>query len=85
MNKIDELRDKIKTKEEFYAYAADNNSVRITPEQAFKEIDDNLLPVFKVAKELCEHLSGDKDFFEQKEYAKHLYYMALVSRMVSAY
>ncbi|MBR1840498.1 MAG: hypothetical protein IJ778_00010 [Alphaproteobacteria bacterium] len=86
MNKIDELREKIlpdfKTKEEFYAYVADNNSVKITPEQAFKEIDDNLLPVFKVAKELCEHLSGDKDFFEQKEYAKHLYYMALVSRMV---
>ena len=86
MNKIDKLRDKIKpefeTREDFYAYAADNNFVTITPEQALKEIEDNLLPVFKVAKELCEELSGDENYFKKEKHTKHLYHMALVSRMV---
>lgn len=86
MNKIDELRDKIQpnfsTREELYAYAADNDSAKITPKQAYKELDDNLLPVFKIAKELCEHLSGDKDYFKQEKHTRSLYHMALVSRMV---
>lgn len=86
MDKIEEMREKIqpdfKAREELYAYAADNYSVEITPEQAFKEIEDNLLPAFSVAKELCEHLSGDKDYFKQEKHTKRLYHMALVSRMI---
>ena len=86
MSKIEDLREKIrpifKSPEELYAYAADNSAVNITPEQAYQCIEDNLLPIFKVAKELCEHLSENKDYFKQEKHAKQLYHMALVSRMI---
>lgn len=90
MSSLEEVRQKIpqenlpefKSREDFYAYAADNPSAEITAEQAYKEIEDNLLPVFKIAKELCEHLSDDKDYFKKDRHTKHLYHMALVSRMI---
>lgn len=86
MSTIDEVRQKIQpefaSQEEFYAYAADNPSVKISVEEARAAIEENLLPVFKVAKELCEHLSGDKDYFKKDRHTKHLYHMALVSRMI---
>lgn len=85
MSSINDLRQKIEPKfanrDDFYAYVADHPSCKISFEQAYQDIEDNLLPIFKTAKELCEDLSGDKNYF-QNGHMKHLFHMALVSRMI---
>lgn len=84
-DKLKQLRERtmpeFKSRDDFYAYAASHRMAEVSAEQARKDINDNLLPIFKAAKELCEYLSGNKDYFS-KGHMKHLYYMALVSRII---
>ncbi|MBQ9035755.1 MAG: hypothetical protein IJ099_07365 [Alphaproteobacteria bacterium] len=73
-----------KSRDEFYAYVADHSDVTISLKQAYKQMQDNLLPVFKAAKELCEYISGDDEYFlKTKNNLYQLYHMALVSRMIN--
>lgn len=86
--KIDEVRarteksiSEFRSKDEFFAYAAEHRAATIDFEHAYTEIQNNLLPVFRIAQELCEYISKDQDYFKHG-HIKHLYHMALVSRMV---
>ena len=64
--KIPSLADFQNNKEDFYKIAATGAYYeKISAQEAYKEINENLLPVFAKAKELCEYLSGDKDHFKR--------------------
>ena len=90
MSSIEEVRKKIqpefKSKEEFYKYRWENGS-RSSREELYKEASDSLLPIFKAAKEMCEHISGDKDYFKKNDWEQgypltRLYHMAIVSKVI---
>lgn len=73
-----------KSQEELYSYAADHPNMTISLKEAYKHIENNLLPIFKTAKELCEYISEDNEyFFKAKNNLHQLYHMALVSRMIN--
>ena len=64
-------------KEDFYDYAKDHYVEPISAKEAFKEVEENLLPIFKVAEELCKDLSEDENYFhrdwEKDQMFVHLY------------
>lgn len=90
MSDINDLRKKImpkfETRDEAYIYMIKNH-LTLDNDELYKDCSDSLLPVFKVAKELCEHLQNDKDYFkkngsEQEHPLTRLYHMAIVSKVV---
>lgn len=85
MSSIEEIKLKIQpefaSKEHLYSYAADNSLLTISSKQAQQDISANLLPIFQAAKELCEQLSQDDEYFKRGHMVQ-LFHMALVSRMI---
>ena len=67
--KLTDLRAKtmpeFASREDFYAYAQNRQVPTLKADEAFKDIQDNLLPIFKAAKELCEYLSADENYFRR--------------------
>ena len=84
-DKLKQLREKtmpeFKSRDEFYAYAA-KNMITLNVDEAYKDCSDSLLPIFKAAKEMCEDIHDNKDYFKRGRPLKELYHMAIVSKAI---
>lgn len=84
-DKLKQLRKKtmpeFKSRDEFYAYAA-KNMITLNVDEAYKDCSDSLLPIFKAAKEMCEDIHDNKDYFKRGRPLKELYHMAIVSKAI---
>lgn len=84
-DKLKQLRERtmpeFKSRDEFYAYAA-KNMITLNVDEAYKDCSDSLLPIFKAAKEMCEDIHDNKDYFKRGRPLKELYHMAIVSKAI---
>ena len=84
-DKLKQLRERtmpeFKSRDEFYAYAA-KNMITLNVDEVYKDCSDSLLPIFKAAKEMCEDIHDNKDYFKRGRPLKELYHMAIVSKAI---
>ena len=87
-DRLKQLRERsmpeFKTNEDLYAYAATHMVSELDCDSAYKHAQDNLLPVFQAAKELCEYISGDGEYLKNQQALHYIVSMALVSRAIKA-
>lgn len=89
-SKLKQLRERampeFKSQDERYSYMAKSH-LTLNKDELYEACSDSLLPVFKVAKELCEYIHTDKDYFRKDDMMHNypltrLYHMAIVSKAV---